>query len=217
MVHLEDNMLNGSIPLSLGINTNLIDVRLSWNNFTGLLPHYLGHNHRMRIFMASHNNIEGGFPDSFNDMYQLRVLNLGHNLIHGQFPLNLQHFRHLKVLAVQNNRIYGSLPNMSQLKNLELSKVPLEVLICQFCYDSFNVYHRVLWLENNLMFGNIKNFSIHKHFLQDIRLRNNYFYCNLYHDWKVVYSDSPKTTSSCLNKMFTNPITRTLQTIFALP
>ena len=53
--------------------------------------------------------------------------------------------------------------------------------------------------------------------LQDMRLRENYFLCDIYKDLALIHTDSPSDTQMCSDKTYIDPITDTNSTIYSLP
>jgi hypothetical protein len=67
-LHLDRNLLNGSLPVSLG----LANSNLSWNSFTE--------------FNVSFNRLTGSLPPAFNGLRSLQVLSLNNNGLSGALP-----------------------------------------------------------------------------------------------------------------------------------
>ena len=91
---LHNEGLNGTVPVSLGRLTRLIDLDLSNNELTGEIPGELG------------------------DLYFLRVLNLRTNELTGEIPDELGNLRNLKVLNLHSNSLSGGIPDLSGITGL---------------------------------------------------------------------------------------------------
>ncbi len=97
---LHNEGLNGTVPVSLGRLTRLIDLDLSNNELTGEIPGELG------------------------DLYFLRVLNLRTNRLTGPIPDDLGRLRNLKVLNLHSNSLSGGIPDLSGMTSLEELYLP---------------------------------------------------------------------------------------------
>ncbi|KAM0915222.1 hypothetical protein ACQ4PT_010991 [Festuca glaucescens] len=85
---LAGNMLNGSLPKSVG---NL-SRKLEWLNFSG-------------------NQISGSIPAEIGNLVNLTLLDMGQNMLSGQIPLTVQNLSNLFVLKLSNNRLSGQIPS----------------------------------------------------------------------------------------------------------
>ena len=163
----------------------LKEFKASWNDLSGFLPELIGNQLFLRIFDVSHNDIEGKIPDSLQDNDELEVLMLSHNNFLTEIPSVLSELINLRILTLNNNEFYGDLPDLTDLKYLE-----------------------ILWLKNNYLSGNISTIidGSKKH-LQDVRLKGNFFDCKLYNTWNVIATDSPTDITECVSKLWRNPAT----------
>ncbi|KZV45412.1 hypothetical protein F511_34412 [Dorcoceras hygrometricum] len=147
---LDNNLLSGNIPRSLGKCTSLSKVDLSHNRLTGKVPSEISQWHEMRRFLnLSHNELEGPLPIelstlssveeidlSFNNFsgnlfpqiascYELTLLNLSNNSIEGNLPDTLGSLKSLATFDVSRNKMNGTIPeslnNIRTLAFLDLS------------------------------------------------------------------------------------------------
>ncbi|WVZ72391.1 hypothetical protein U9M48_020859 [Paspalum notatum var. saurae] len=212
---LSKNRLNGHIPTSLCIASELEILDLSYNNFSGLIPFCLTQNN-LRVLKLRGNRIQGELPDNIRQGCMLETVDLSNNYIAGKLPRSLSDCRELRLLDVGNNQIVDSFPSwMGPLPKL-----------------------RVLVLGSNQFFGTIRslpeNARITNHFssLQILNLASNNFSGNLPEGWftevrsimatdndvgqaigyetksqKVFYQDSITITFKGLDIVFTKILT----------
>ena len=97
---VSNNSLEGRIPsLSNTINSNLVLLDFSINNFGGTLPTHIDGSHlsNLRILLLSYNQLEGPIPPWFGDLKGLQILDLSHNKLVGSIPQNFENLDGYKV------------------------------------------------------------------------------------------------------------------------
>ncbi|KAJ0772084.1 putative leucine-rich repeat-containing, plant-type, leucine-rich repeat domain superfamily [Helianthus annuus] len=138
---LSYNVLNKTIPTSLGNLCNLRHIGLDGNSFpdisftsllesffeckspkleslslrsTGLSSHFpnqLGQLVYLENLQLENNHIDGTIPESIGRLTLLRSLYLAKNLISGPIPYSVGELSSVEVLDLSNNRLNGSLPD----------------------------------------------------------------------------------------------------------
>ncbi|CAL9118367.1 unnamed protein product [Musa acuminata var. zebrina] len=125
-LHLENNLLSGSIPMSLGRLQMLEDVSLSNNQLNGSIPQEITTLSRIKTLDLSDNSIGGSFPASLCNLSSLVALNLEGNQLEGPIPEAIDGLRNLSLLSLKNNQFSGDVPatlgNISSLSRLDLSE-----------------------------------------------------------------------------------------------
>nr|GMD55184.1 LRR receptor-like serine/threonine-protein kinase HSL2 [Ipomoea batatas] len=109
-LHLNDNNLEGEIPVSLSLNPNLSDLRLFNNSLSGTLPEKFGLNSELSIFDVSGNNLEGPLPPNLCAKKTLQNLIVFNNRFSGTVPVSYGECSSLTYARFQNNKLSGTLP-----------------------------------------------------------------------------------------------------------
>ncbi|XP_027360852.1 LRR receptor-like serine/threonine-protein kinase HSL2 [Abrus precatorius] len=142
-LNLNDNFLNGEIPLSLASNPNLQQLKLFNNSFTGKLPQDLGRNsavedldvstndfigelpkylcqrNKLQRLVTFANRFSGTLPDQYAECDSLQYVRIQNNQLSGQVPPTFWTLRGLQFLEMANNRFQGSVSvSISNAKGL---------------------------------------------------------------------------------------------------
>ncbi len=113
--------LGGNIPPEIGNLTNLIDLRLDFNNLTGNIPPEIGNLSKLTHLFLSNNKLIGNIPNSIGNLNNLNRLGLQSNNLSGSLPSQLSNLVSLNWLILSHNKLSGSLPNwLGNLNNLSL-------------------------------------------------------------------------------------------------
>ncbi|MEN8216812.1 MAG: leucine-rich repeat domain-containing protein [Pseudomonadota bacterium] len=132
-LELDDNQLNGSIPVELG---NLSSLQ------------YLG---------LSENQLSGSIPPELSHLNDLQWLTLDGNQLSGSIPPELANLINLENIYLNDNQLSGSIPtelgNLINLERLDLSFNQLSVSISAELGNLNNL--KYLWLNNNHLCGNL--------------------------------------------------------------
>jgi hypothetical protein len=88
--HVQDNALNGTLPIMLGLLSNLQELQLQNNNFSGQVPPSIANLTQIVTFDLSNNQMSGTFLPSAQTMDKME---------------------HLKELILSNNQFTGPLPH----------------------------------------------------------------------------------------------------------
>ena len=142
---VEDNKLDGEIPLST-CNLSYIEVLdLSMNNLGGIIPECLGSPSilHMHLYM---NNFQGKLEILFPKSCLLRSFHIGSNQLEGPIPQSLINCKHLEVLDLGNNKLNDTFPSwLGNLKNLEI-----------FCLGSNRFYGHIANSEVTSSFSHLR-------------------------------------------------------------
>ncbi|KAJ0087626.1 hypothetical protein Patl1_31433 [Pistacia atlantica] len=125
-LNLDDNLISGTIPVSLGKLGLLQEISLSHNKIVGPIPDELGKISRLQKIDLSYNAINGSFPDTFTNLTSLVSLNLENNRLGNQMPDGMEKLQNLAQLNLKNNQLEGHIPeslgNISGISQLDLSE-----------------------------------------------------------------------------------------------
>ncbi|XP_050279805.1 receptor-like protein 6 [Quercus robur] len=109
---LSYNQLSNMIPPCFrNFSDNLIDLDLQNNNLNGTLPMKFAKGCRLRSLKLNGNQFEGSLPQSLVCCRKLEVLDFGNNKINSTFPLWLETLPELRVLVLRSNYFHGALGN----------------------------------------------------------------------------------------------------------
>ncbi|CAM9001865.1 unnamed protein product [Rhodiola kirilowii] len=111
LLNLSSNLLNGSIPSQLGKMAKLERLYMSNNSLSGSIPDDIGNIPHLGLLDLSKNKLSGSIPDSFANLSQLRKLLLYQNQLSGMIPTGLGNCTNLEILDLSQNSIVGMIPN----------------------------------------------------------------------------------------------------------
>lgn len=121
LLNLSSNLLNGTIPPELCRMGKLERMLLSNNSFSGEIPAALGDISHLGLIDLSRNMLTGSIPDSFANLSQLRRLMLHGNQLSGTLPPSLGKCVNLEILDLSHNQISGVIPyEVAELRSLKL-------------------------------------------------------------------------------------------------
>lgn len=105
-LYLEDNLIHGQIPSSLGQLSSLRELYLSNNHLTGTIPIDIGALSNFVELDLSNNQLKGAIPDSVGQLTNLRVLRISNNHLEGTFSeLHLPNISNMEELDVGFNNL----------------------------------------------------------------------------------------------------------------
>ena len=122
---LNNNNLNGQLPLEIGHLASVEIISLNNNNLTGVLPDQLfSKTQKLKQLEIRDNKIEGSFPTMVGLLSHLLYLDFDSNDFKGTLPTEIAMMTALTTLSLNNNFITGTIPmqfsTMSNLRNLYL-------------------------------------------------------------------------------------------------
>nr|XP_023919895.1 receptor-like protein 9DC3 isoform X1 [Quercus suber]XP_023919896.1 receptor-like protein 9DC3 isoform X2 [Quercus suber] len=171
---LDNNSIEGSIPLSLFSHPSLQKLQLSKNKFSGVLQEFNVSSYSLNTLDLSGNNLKGPLPMSVIKLKGLKSLSFSYNKFNGSFQLDsIQQLTNLSSLDLSYNKLsvnYSftasslSFPHFSTLKlaSCKLRAVP------DFLKNQSKL--TILDLSKNQIHGEIPNL---------IQNLTNLFYLNL--------------------------------------
>ncbi|KAL4363281.1 hypothetical protein GQ457_04G034530 [Hibiscus cannabinus] len=124
VLYLQNNMLQGSIPASLGNCSQLVSLHLSVNYLTGTIPSSLGYLSKLKDLKLWLNQLQGGIPQELSNIQTLETLILDFNELTGPVPYGLSNCTRLNWISLSNNRLTGEIPAwLGELSNLAILKL----------------------------------------------------------------------------------------------
>ncbi len=117
---LNDNNLQGPIPVELGQLSNLKELYLYGNQLTGTIPSELGQLSNLTWLELQRNQLTGTMPSELGLLANLETLWIENNTLTGEIPPELGHLTNLTELDLGRNQLSGNIPSeLGQLANLE--------------------------------------------------------------------------------------------------
>ncbi|PWA72931.1 leucine-rich repeat protein [Artemisia annua] len=156
---LQNNLFNGSIPISLCRRTNLGYLDLSRNMLTGRIPECLGNIQYLHHVQFSSNQLSGVIPSSILPQSSLLSwLNLNDNHFTGELPRELENLQDLEILDLGGNQFSGNIPEwigekLEHLAVFRLHKNNFTGIIPQSLCN--NSHLQILDLAHNNLIGPI--------------------------------------------------------------
>ncbi|KAH9291639.1 hypothetical protein KI387_043171, partial [Taxus chinensis] len=155
---MDENSVEGTIPVELGNLTNLAVIGLSNNHFNGTIPSTLNRLLKLERLYLNRNNLHGSIPQNLGLLKSLGRLSLFENKLSGQIPESLGSLPQLRDLLLYHNQLSGKIPaslgRCQTLENLDMSynkltgNIPPEVASLPNLQKYFN-------LSNNLLRGSL--------------------------------------------------------------
>ncbi|KAJ0966684.1 hypothetical protein J5N97_023601 [Dioscorea zingiberensis] len=109
-IYLSNNLLNGTIPISI-CNFRLVQVIDISNNFiSGELPSCWANLIYLVALKLENNKLSGEIPASMGSLRLMEVLHLGNNNLSGEIPLPLRKCKILVTLDLGSNKLSGNIP-----------------------------------------------------------------------------------------------------------
>jgi len=109
---LNNNNLNGNIPLSIGNLDYATNIYLNNNNITGSIPHTIGRMYNLKLFGINNNQLTGSLTDSICRLINLNSFDISNNNFTGNIPDSITQLQFLNVLYIQHNQ-FDYLPDFS--------------------------------------------------------------------------------------------------------
>ncbi|AES99562.2 probable LRR receptor-like serine/threonine-protein kinase At3g47570 [Medicago truncatula] len=130
-LHLENQILGGTLGPSLGNLTFLRKLYLSNVDLHGEIPKQVGRLKRLQILHLTNNSkLQGEIPMELTNCSNIKVINLGFNQLIGRIPTRFGSMMQLIRLKLRGNNLVGTIPsslgNVSSLQNISLTQNHLE-------------------------------------------------------------------------------------------
>jgi Leucine-rich repeat (LRR) protein len=127
MLYLDDNLLFGNIPESLGMCIRLNMLNLSVNNLDGFIPSEILSISSLSLGLdLSNNNLAGTMPLQIGSLINLDLLNVSNNMLSGEISPTLGLCAVLSSLQMESNMLSGIIPENFQklgaIHQIDLSK-----------------------------------------------------------------------------------------------
>ncbi|XP_062079888.1 receptor-like protein EIX1 [Humulus lupulus] len=127
ILHISNNMLNGSL-LDCHLNLkNLTVLKLDNNNFFGEIPRSIGLLHGIQYLLLGHNNFFGNLPSSLQNCTQLKVLDVEDNNLEGNIPTWIgKRLTNLIFFRLKSNNLFGAIPsNLCHLQSVQIFDISM--------------------------------------------------------------------------------------------
>ena len=132
---LSDDNLSGSVPIELGLLTQLRQLVLRSNLLSGSIPSELALLTQLTKLNLSFNELAGSLPSELGLLSQLRQLFLRSNLLTGSLPSELGLLTQFTTLNLAQNQLTGSLPP-SLCSTVDVIAIDCNEISCQCCIAS---------------------------------------------------------------------------------
>ncbi|XP_022988545.1 putative leucine-rich repeat receptor-like serine/threonine-protein kinase At2g24130 [Cucurbita maxima] len=119
-IHLNDNLIHGSIPPSILNLTNLTVLNLSGNVLNGTIPFEVGRLRKLVNIHLSRNLLSGEIPLSLGEIQPLSYIDFSSNELSGSVPETLANLSQLRQLWLYGNKLSGTIPpSLGKCTNLD--------------------------------------------------------------------------------------------------
>ena len=140
--------LTGEIPLEIGLMTDLVVIKLKYNELTGPIPPEIGNLTNLVKLELDFNNLSGPLPAELWTLDSLTELGLQKNQFTGSIPAEIGNLTRLTHLYLYGNQFTGSIPaeigNLINLEKLHLNNNQFTGLIpetiCNINMAFYNPY-----------------------------------------------------------------------------
>ncbi|KAK2993036.1 hypothetical protein RJ640_029245, partial [Escallonia rubra] len=130
---LENCLISGPLPKSLGGLSSLEILNLAHNQFNGTLPESIGQLSSLKSLILSSNQFNGTLPESIGQLSKLTSLFLYSNQFNGTLPESIGQLSKLEALLIYDNMLEGvvSEVHFANLSNLQVFYGDDNLLILQ--------------------------------------------------------------------------------------
>lgn len=146
LLSMGGNQLNGVIPSSIAQLPNLTNLQL-WNNqFNGGLPSFISGMTQLNYLSLGGNQFSGPIPASYGDLANMLDLQLSYTQLSGSIPAELANLVNATTINLSNSKLTGTVPAaLYQLDSLVTLNVAANNLtqtttVVQFSY-TFDATH----------------------------------------------------------------------------
>ncbi|KAK9725010.1 hypothetical protein RND81_05G115400 [Saponaria officinalis] len=109
---LHQNTLQGSIPLEISMQINLVNFDVSENKLSGELPSGLGDCSALQFLNLERNFFDGSIPSSFTSLGSLDSLDLSYNKLEGRVPSKGAFANASVISLIGNSGLCGGIPEL---------------------------------------------------------------------------------------------------------
>lgn len=113
----------GPLPASIAHLSSLEILNLSSNSFSGSIPVQISSLRNLQTLILDDNKFTGAVPSELSLLQVLSVLSLKNNSLSGFLPVSLTRLRSLRVVSLAANHLSGEIPDLHNLKNLQMFDV----------------------------------------------------------------------------------------------
>nr|XP_027102690.1 probable LRR receptor-like serine/threonine-protein kinase At3g47570 [Coffea arabica] len=107
---VHSNALGGYLPQEIGNLKAAISIDMSRNKFAGNIPTTVGNLQNLIDFSLAHNELQGSIPERVGKMVNLESLDLSQINLTGEIPTSLVSLLELNYFNVSFNRLHGKVP-----------------------------------------------------------------------------------------------------------
>ncbi|XP_050279757.1 receptor-like protein 6 isoform X4 [Quercus robur] len=151
---LQNNSLNGTLPMKFAKGCRLRSLKLNGNHFEGSLPQSLVCCRKLEVLDFGNNKINSTFPLWLETLPELRVLILRSNYFHGALgnPKSKFPFPNLRIIDLSQNEFHGHLPTnlfkyLKAMMNASVNKGKLKYMGDDYYQDSVTVAMKGFFIE----------------------------------------------------------------------
>lgn len=115
-LHLDTNLLSGTIPANLGSKKAFTHLSLDTNRLSGTIPGNLGSSDGLTLLSLDSNLLSGTIPENIGSLKKLTVLSLDTNRLGGTMPASLGSLDRLNTFSLAaasrpyTNHLHGPIP-----------------------------------------------------------------------------------------------------------
>jgi hypothetical protein len=110
--------VSGTIPLSLGLWTDIVFYDVSQNAITGTIPESFGSWTNLTVFSVRKNKISGSIPSFVGQWHKILFLDFSWNMLTNTIPKELGNLGNITSFWVWSNRLTGTLPSLIRENDL---------------------------------------------------------------------------------------------------
>ncbi|KAJ3674456.1 hypothetical protein LUZ60_005072 [Juncus effusus] len=110
----------GPLPVKISRLSNLEILNVSSNYFFGAIPQEISRLSNLQTLILDHNMFSGEVPNWLNQLPLLAVASLKNNTLGGVLPESIGEITSLRSLTLSSNNLSGDVPDLSNLKNLQV-------------------------------------------------------------------------------------------------
>ena len=168
--------LTGSIPVEIGVFTELQNLCLANNNIVGTIPVEISNLSKLEYLLLFNNRLNGEIPEELMNLTKLKEFRISNNGLIGNIPSEIGKLKELEFLQLGGNELTGTIPeaicNLNKLERIQLAmnrltgEIPLEI-------GNLSNLEELL-LEENFLEGSIPESVIRLSNLKEMRLFTNY-------------------------------------------